>query len=487
MSKGKTMVRGALLSTAGMIASMAGSLIAAVIFGRVLPESEVGLFWLLILLSDALLVLSNFGLQNALPKLIADAPDTERAVMGAGILLIQGALSLAVGLVLLAFWILLPDPRMVSSSGTWLSLYPYLWALPLLCFMATQRDTALAILAGMNRYADRAVGLIVGAAVQVVLVAVIIAWLKQGLLALTLCTFVSYFAAAAWVTFRVGHSRAGPGMWSSYVHAVRFSAPLYLNNLLGFAFQRIDTLLVAMLMGSPTQVAYFEMAKRLPNMFARVLSAALVPYLPGLSSRLANNDYPGATRLLNKTFGLVAFLGYTSVLTVMVIQRPLIVILFSERYLPCLDILWLLLTGACLALQTGILGLSLVAAGHPASVTRANIVTAGVSLAVNCAVIPRFGVTGAAWAFVAATSVSTILQGLALYRCELRLTWRSVLAPHAAVFFSLLLSQYGNVAAARILALLLFVIVCLGTSVVTPRDLVYLRRNIYSEHGTTAG
>ncbi|MCC6490386.1 MAG: oligosaccharide flippase family protein, partial [Candidatus Hydrogenedentes bacterium] len=396
MSKGGTMVRGAFLSGAGMLASMAGSLIAAVIFGRMLPESQVGVFWMLILLCDGLLILSNLGLQNALPKLIAEAPEARRGGMGASILLVQGAISLALGTVLLAVWLLLPDPRIITSNASWLDLYPHLWILPLLCIAAAQRDTALAILAGMNRYSGRAVGLIVGSAVQVTLVAVAIAWLRLGLVALALCTFISYAAAAAWLLWQVDHFRLRSDMWATYSRAARFSIPLFLNNVLGFVYQRADTVLVAMLLGSPTLVAYFEMAKRIPNLFSRVLVAMLVPYLPGLSSRIANEDFSGASRLLNKTLGLVAFLGYASVLAVLVIQRPLIVLLFSERYLECLPVLWLLMTGACLALQSGILGLSLIAAGRPERVTGANLVSAAVSVVLNYAIIPRFGIIGAA-------------------------------------------------------------------------------------------
>lgn len=485
MTKARTMIRGAFLSGAGMIASMAGSLVSAVIFGRMLPESQVGVFWMLILLCDGLLILSNFGLQNALPKIIADAPEVGRGGMGAGILLVQGAISLALGIVLFAAWLLLPDPRVITSNTSWLDLYPHLWVLPLLCIAATQRDTALAILAGMNRYSGRTVGLIVGSAVQVTLVAVVVAWLKMGLVALMLCTLVSYVAAAAWLTRQVGHFRFRGDLWSSYSRAVRFSTPLYLNNVLGFVFQRADTVLVAMLLGSPTLVAYFEMAKRLPNLFSRILGAMLVPYLPGLSSRIAEEDFAGASRLLNKTLGLVAFLGYGSVLAVLVIQRPLIVLLFSERYLECLPVLWLLMTGACLALQSGILGLSLIAAGRPARVTRANLVSATVSVALNYAIIPRFGIIGAAWSFVAAVAISALLQGASLNRCGLRLSAGSTLAPHAAILVCLALTYYQQTLWARVTALGLFIVLCLATSVVTPRQLMRWGRHIFPGHDVT--
>jgi len=457
-----------------MILSMAGQLGAAIIFGRVLPEAEVGVFWLLILTGDCLVLLSSFGLHSALPKIVAGSPAEKRPSTAASILVVQFAVSTIVGLVAFLAWQAIADPPRLSSNDNWLKAFPYLWAIPMLVLVATQRDTALAAMAGLNRFGARAAALTIGAMTNVALVAAFVWWRGGGLPSLILCTLAAYLASALWLTANV-LGRARPEIrWREYWHAVRFSGPLYVNNLMGFIFQRFDTVLVAILLGNPAVVAYYEMAKRIPNLFNRVLVATLVPYLPGLSARIAHDDRDGAARLLEKTAALMAFLGYTCVLGVSVVQRPLIVALFSEKYLASIPVLWLLMTGACVGLQAGVFGQSLIAMSKPAMVTWANIAAAGVSVAANCLLIPRYGIIGASWAFVGTVCVSAILQAWFVFRSGLVLRWGRFIVPQLAMAGCLALTQALPGLAVRIAVLPVFIAVCMGFSVVTVRQLAQL-------------
>ncbi len=471
MTAGRTLVRGAFLSGVGMVLSMAGQLGAAAIFGHILPESEVGVFWLLILASDCLLLASSFGLHSALPKIVAGLPADERSETSASILVVQFLVSVAVGIIFLLAWKLIPNPAAISSNENWLSLYPFLWAVPILTLIATQRDTALAAMAGLNRFGARAVALVIGALTNVVLVSIFIWWRGGGLLSLIMCTGTAYVAAALWLNLNVLRGAMPRPRWRDYRDAVRFSGPLYVNNLMGFIFQRFDTFLLAVLLGNPILVAYYEMAKRVPNMFSRVLMASLVPYLPGISARLAVGDRDGAARLLDKTLGLTAFLGYASVLAILVVQRPLIVTLFSEKYVESLPVLWLLLTGTCIALQAGIFGQSLIGMGRPALVTWANVASAAISVAMNCVLIPRYGIMGASWSFLCTVCVSAGLQAWLVQRSGLALRLTRVAIPQLAMAMCLALGQNVPSYLGRTAALALFVGICLACSVVTIRQL----------------
>ena len=476
MTTGRALVRGAFLSGSGMVLSMAGQLGAAVIFGRVLPETHVGIFWLLILASDCLVLASSFGLHSALPKIVGGAPIETRAPTAASILSSQFVVSTVIGGLALLTWYAIPDAAVLSTNENWLSLFPYLWAVPILGLIATQRDTALAAMAGLNRFGARAVALIVGALTNVALVAVFVWWRGGGLLSLILCTAAAYLASALWLNANV-IGRARPKIrWHAYWEAIRFSGPLYVNNLMGFIFQRFDTILVAVLLGSPAIVAYYEMAKRIPNLFSRVLTATLVPYLPGISARLANGDREGAARLLEKTTGLMAFLGYSCVLGILIVQRPLVVTLFSEKYVDSIPVLWLLMTGTCVALQAGIFGQSLIAMGKPATVTWVNVVSAAISVIANCLLIPRYGIIGASWALVGTLCVSAVLQGWFVRRSGLVLRWTRSVVPHVAMAGCLALTQVMPAPIGSTAALAIFVAICGACSVVTIRQLTQLTR-----------
>lgn len=479
MTSGRTLVRGAFLSGAGMILSMAGQLGAAVIFGRVLPESDIGTFWLLILCSDCLVLLTTFGLHSALPRILAAAPEEERRSLGASILLFQVFVSLAICAAVFVAWLLIRTPSAISDNENWIRLFPFLWLLPPFFFVTTQRDTALAAMAGMNRFAPRAAAQVWGALVNVLLVALFVGWLGGGLLTLAFCTLTAYTVAAVWLG-----AFAFP--WASlrrsaraYFEAVRFSKPLYVNNLLGFVFQRFDTVLVAILLTNPAQVAYYEMAKRIPLLINRVLMASLVPYLPGISARLAQGDREGASRLLNKTIGLVAFLGYSCVLGILIVQRELIVALFSEKYLESVPVLWLLLAGGCIAIQSGIFGQTLIAVGRPGLVTLANVASAMVSVVANFFLIPHYGILGAGSAFLVTVCLSAGLQALFVHRCRIALRVAQTLTPHVIMGISVLLTWVVPTTIGRVVALFVFGAASLVFSVVTVGQLVQLAGFLY--------
>ncbi|MCL4691694.1 MAG: oligosaccharide flippase family protein [Candidatus Hydrogenedentes bacterium] len=476
MTSGRTLVRGAFLSGAGMILSMAGQLGAAVIFGRVLPESDIGTFWLLILCSDCLVLLTTFGLHSALPRILAAAPEEERRSLGASILLFQVFVSTAICAAVFAAWLLIRDPAAISVNENWTRLFPYLWLLPPFFFVATQRDTALAAMAGMNRFGPRAAAQVWGAFVNVSLVALFIGWLDGGLLTLALCTLTAYTVAAVWLGAFALPKASLRHCARAYVDAVQFSKPLYVNNLMAFTTQRFDTFLVALLLGNPVVVAYYEMAKRLPNMYTRILVSTLVPYLPGISARVAEGDTEGAARLLNKTLALILFLGYTSVLAILVIERPLIVLLFSEKYLPSLTVLWLLMTGTCLAIQSGIFGQSLIALGKPGLVAWANLVSGVFSVTANLALIPRYGIFGAGVAYLCTMAVTAGIQGFWAHRNGMRLQLGRVTMAHAVMAGCLALGQSFPAFGWRAGALIVFVAASFAVSLVSVGQLVHLAR-----------
>jgi PST family polysaccharide transporter len=470
-----------------MVLAMAGQLGAAVIFGRVLPEAHVGIFWLLILFSDCFVLASSFGLHSALPKIIGGVPADHRAATAASILIIQFIVSTVIAVFVMLVWFVVRNPAIVSENQNWLSLYPYLWAVPLLAVIATQRDTALAAMAGLSRFGARAGALILGALTNVALVAAFVWWRGGGLIPLILCTVAAYLVSAVWLNVHVFGSARPRIHWRKYWDAVRFSGPLYVNNLMGFIFQRFDTVLVAILLGNPAIVAYYEMAKRIPLLFSRILTATLVPYLPGISARLAKGDRDGAARLLEKTVGLMAFLGYAFVLGILVVQRPLVVGLFSEKYLASIPVLWILMTGTCVGLQAGVFGQSLIAMGKPAMVTWANLVSAAVSIAANYFLIPRYGIIGASWAFLGTVCVSAALQLWLLRKSGLVLRWGRSVVPHVTMAGCLALTQIAPSLPARTAALAVFVTICMGFSGITIRQLVQLTAFLLPRHSACDG
>ena len=203
-----------------------------------------------------------------------------------------------------------------------------------------------------------------------------------------------------------------------------------IRDRLTFLFQRFDTVLVVLITRNVEAVAVYEIAKRLATMLSRVLGAMLVPYLPSVSDLIARRDAEGAARLLRVAGAAATFFGYLGVLAAVTVQEPLIVALFNADYLGATVVLGLLMTVTCIAVQTGLMGQTLIALGRPGIVTLVNIATAALSVGANLILLPRMGIQGAAVAALIAGAVSNAAQTFFVRRAGLRVSIPRHLAPH---------------------------------------------------------
>lgn len=472
MNRTRTVVRGAVLSGSSAFVSLAALLVVAKILTNALEAGDADIFFLLLLSADFLNIASNLGLSVSLPKLVGAAAPGEKHRIISSSLTFQCLSALALGAGLLVLWRWGPDPRPWLGEEKWRDLYPYLWLLPPLFFVGVMRDTAMAALAGLHSYGRRAAAIVVAGVAHVGLVFLLVWVMGYGLTVLTLCTVAAYGLAVIWLIAALPAGRACCLDGRRYAASVRFSGPLYANNLLNFGFQRFDTFLVAVLLTSPGVVTVYEIAKRFPVILSRGLGAALVPFLPTMSKLLAEGDRQGAARFLGRTVVLTAFLGYLGVLAMVVLQEPLVILLSNRDYLEAASVMGLLMTAICVAVQAGLMGQTLIALGKPVYVTASNIAMALLSIGANLILIPRYGVVGAGMAALAAAILSNALQTACVRWQGLPVNLLNYAKPQVLMGMSAAVILLGGGAVAwRAAALMLFVVLGFVTRTITLRDI----------------
>lgn len=488
MNDRQLLARGAFLSGASVGVSMVALLVVGKIITSTLPQHAVGLFMLILLTADFLNLFSNLGLYVSLPKLVGAALSEEEAdnIIAAD-LTWQVLVSVTLGALLLVVWRFVPSPDKLLQDQTWTAVYPYLWLVPPLFVVGALRDTVMAALAGLNRYGLRAVGIIVASLLQVTLVFVVVWWFEGGLVPLCLAMLASYAIALLLLCAALPVGRRPSLNWAMYSMSVRFSFPLYINSLLNFFFQRLDTVVVTALLGVP-QMAIYEIAKRFPTLLSRTLNALLVPFLPNISSLLARGRAQDAAGLLNRALALTVFFGNVGVLGLVLLQEPLILLLFTPEYLPATEVLGLLVTGICLAVQAGILGQTLIALNRPFVVTIANTGMALLSLLGSFMLLPYLGLTGAGIAWVAATGFCAAFQTFHVLRLGVGLDWQTYLKAQSFMLFSGLLLYYGDGSILwRIIALVMYTALCFTSGIVTLRQLTRLMNALLPTQRTSWG
>lgn len=438
-----------------------------------LPPESVAIFLLALLLADGVNLISNFGLFASAPKLIAELPSREqRDALLASLLRGQLAPSFGLGLALLicAFY---AGPISASIGASPASLRTaLLWAAPL-SILGAYRDMLLAAFAGYNRYGAHTAASVLFSAGQAMLVFLLV-WVGEGSVSrILLAVTLSQGAGVLLLLAMAGASVWRVGEPHGFARAVRFSMPLYVNTLLNFLFQRIDTLLVTTLLGLHA-AAIYEIAKRFPQVLSRVLNALLLPWLPTVTGVLAGGDTRAAERALRDVLCAVTFLGYAGVLVCVPLAPLLVLLLASPEYLDAAPLLLGLMTGIHLAVQAGVFGQTLVAQGQPRWVTLGNVAQALCSMAGAWFLLPVYGLPAMGFAWCAGAGLSLLMQAAAVHRAGLPLPLRAYGLLHVAFGASALLTWQAPAPYGAWVAVVLFGI-C-GAPVAAPPVLRLLRR-----------
>ena len=470
MTQNRTIIHGAIQSSASVILAMAALLVVGKLVTNApgLDIATVGQFFLIQTTADLLILFLGFGLPNTLPKLIATTtPSEERALLRSTwtyqslwALLLSAPLVLAPRLLPAH-----PDPEHV-----WSQVLPLLPLVPGLLIVGLLRDLFLAAMAGRNAFGQRAVAIIINACAQVGLFLIVLFGMNGGLSQLVYALITAYALGTLFLFFTIPGIQRPSFDWPHYSAALRFSVPLYLNSLLTFIYLRFDLFLVTKYLGF-VEAGIYEIAKRIPMILSRLVNSLLVPYLPAITQSIRKNDTPAATTLLNHTLGIIAFLCYLGSFCAIALNTILIEILFSPEYLPAAAVLSPLLMGISLAIQAGVLSQTFIALDKPKIITWANGMAMLLSIGLNLLLLPRLGLMGAGYAYLAA--------GIFTFAFQCVLLWRSTVQPRIlhvlltqglALGTYLLLHAFPNLFLQGVV-ILIFAGACIGTGIVLPQDI----------------
>ncbi len=449
-----TLVRGAFLSGAGMLAGLACALglIKLITNAPGLTSTDIDLYMMVTPASDFLLIVFNLGLRSALPSLLAAAVP-ERQVR-----LIRSALFFQLCALALAMVVILALAPFAVRYYPGVPVYAFSALLALLVCCSTLRDIGMAMLAGLHRYAVRSLALVTVPMFHALLFA-----LAMTTVGASLSWLIAAAVAANGLTAGMMLAALPRQTWASteresLADSFRVALPLYLNSLFTLIFQRLDTLIVGVLCPMGTAGVFEVAAKRVPLYASGLLNAGLAPFLPGISERIARGELEAASRMLQRTYALFAFMAWAGLLFTLVVQRPLLLLISAERYLEGLPALGPVMAATLLMLLAGLMGQSLVALGKPHLVTWTNLGIALMSLAMNALLIPRLGMMGAAAAALLAAIASILVQTQLARQNGLVFPWLLWFKPHALLLVCLaLLGVTGRSPQAHAAALLLFV------------------------------
>ena len=186
--------------------------------------------------------------------------------------------------------------------------------------------------------------------------------------------------------------------------STKYGVKCYFGNLAQFLNYRLDMFLVAIFL-TPAAVGYYSISVGIAEklwMFPGAIATVLFPRISSLKDVEANNLTP---KIARHAFLLIFVLS----LILALLAKPLIRIFFGSAFLPSIMPLLILLPGIIALSVSKILTSDLAGRGKPQFGTYAAFISLSVNIPLNLWLIPKWGISGAAFASTIAYSLATII------------------------------------------------------------------------------
>jgi len=391
-SFGAHFVESVILTWAGHAARIVIGLVALRLVTGAIPEADLGAYWVLTSVSGLLANFADLGLGLGVVRHLPIAADAAaaRRLMHTVLVLRLGVLALLCALIaLLRPWVLrLFDADMIAAK------YNYLYAFVIATSIAELYNN---FLQGLNRFRIMALYALISSVGRLALLLIFVRRLGLGVEGLFLSEIVAMIAATLLSAWSSGHGQRPQFDREHASEQLRFGFPLYLNTLLSYTANRINTVLIGS-MRDTIAVSWFSVAARVPDQLSFVLRAYNLVYLPNLSRLAASGDAAAAPRLLGSSLRLMGCAFALLALLLSFVRGPLLAFLAPPSYQVAAPAVPLLLGGLAFAALGSILGSTLVALGDSRTPVRINFWTSLIAFGLNAVCIARWGFMGAAWA-----------------------------------------------------------------------------------------
>jgi len=211
--------------------------------------------------------------------------------------------------------------------------------------------------------------------------------------------------------------------WPILKMSVGFGIKTYVANLTRVLNLRLDAFLVTTLAANGLHsTGVYSVASGLAELLLFVpqsIRLSLFPMVAGSSATEAN-------RLTSQACRHTAFLTTLAAVLIAVAGSLLIIPLYGSDFGNAITALWLLLPGTMALAQTDVMRGDLIGRGHPEVTAASALVGLVVTVSLDLALIPLYGITGAA---IASTSayITEFVVVTSFFIHYSRLTWREAL------------------------------------------------------------
>lgn len=189
---------------------------------------------------------------------------------------------------------------------------------------------------------------------------------------------------------------------------IKFSFPLYINQLYTNLYDRGYTLLLAFLL-NPSAVAYYSIATRIPVAIEEVRKVYLSVFYPTIVSTIRENKET-AMRFISASvhFFLVTMLLVAAVF--LITKTELTILVFGEKYKIVSMAIFLLIARSAFTFCGPILGMSIIALGHNKVPLSINFFVTTATFSASYFLIPNYGYMAVVYIAVLGSAVGFFMN-----------------------------------------------------------------------------
>ncbi|MDJ0751166.1 MAG: polysaccharide biosynthesis C-terminal domain-containing protein [Woeseiaceae bacterium] len=205
---------------------------------------------------------------------------------------------------------------------------------------------------------------------------------------------------------------------------LRFGWRAHVSNTTTFLIYRTDIFLVNWFMGA-TAVGLYTIAVHIAEKMWMISTSVTTVFFPRVSESSGRSEsrqeVSGSVVVAAQA---VAFSTFMVALVLSVLANVLVVLLFGSEFIEASPALRILLFGAAVFSIARVFAVAVTASGHPEIMMWVSLVIMTANVIANIALIPLFGISGAAISTAASYTVAAILNSLVFARIFEYSWWR---------------------------------------------------------------
>ena len=398
----KGILKSSAATSIGTVSSMVFQFITIMIMTRYVPKEDFGIYVLVIVIVNMFNLLGGLGVELTMVKFIASG-GLERKDVLMPVLILR-----AIGSLVFSLIFILTYKFVLHYFDE--SLGQYIWYILIIFVLANYRDLFYNLMQGLNQFRQYSIVNVASSAFRVIVVLIFIYIDKLDIESLLiieiLATLQPLLHQIIVIPFKKHFSvRATTG---TYKRVIKFSMPLYLNNLVTFINGRMNIFIIGLYL-NPSSVANYDVASKVPQALKKIFSSFIIVYFPNLAKLFSQGDKKTAGVLIERSIGIFSLVVSFLALFAFLFRNELTIFLFSEKYAEVSLAFALLILNFLIRGFGDLMGYTLVSAGYPSVSPKVNTIASFISISLSFLLIPIYGYMGAVYSLIIMNVISSHL------------------------------------------------------------------------------